>query len=227
MVEPLTAQQHQVPVIEQAECQRCGFKWFPRVKTPIACPQCNSRSWAGNKERGKANTYPQQCLRCGYEWTSPKETPKSCPSCRSRVWHEERVIYPEKTCLQCGYKWFSRYEHSPVCPACQRFDWNTEYPDYGDPDKLVIDSNYKSDKKQEEITETTLPTPDEESQEQAPIMESIEKRLGTSEAKGDNQAITEKEEHWVEVKSSVVLGVEGKRETRIVNKDEMRKLTGK
>jgi len=86
-----------------------------------------------------------------------------------------------------------------------------------------MDPNYKLNKK-DKSTETTL---EENEEQQQQIMKSIEKRLGTSEARGEHPDITKKEERWVEVESSVVLGVEGKRETRVVNEDEMRKLTGR
>ena len=223
-------------VIKKVACKRCGFEWFPmRGKLPAVCPRCKSYYWNEEKKekvntsiaiKEKANTYPLRCLRCGYEWTSPKEVPKTCPRCRSRCWNEEKVVYPEKTCLQCGYKWMSRYEHSPVCPACQSKDWD-EKPYPQPPSDEYGNIAYVLGDKPDNEAEPSEPTQPLEESNEKQIMKSIEKRLGTNAAKGDHPAITEKEEHWVEVKSSVVLGVEGKRETRIVNKDEMRKLTGK
>ena len=36
--------------ISQVECNRCGYRWFPRsLKTPKFCSKCNSPYW--NKER--------------------------------------------------------------------------------------------------------------------------------------------------------------------------------
>jgi len=211
-------------------------------KKSVVCPRCKSYSWDGlRREKKVDNNYPLRCLRCGYEWASPKEAPKSCPRCRSRVWNEEKVAYLEKICLECGYKWTSKYEYSPVCPACHSPKWNVAPPILPKTDELfpanespeqefitggdgtkIPNPNYKKPEEPSEETSETTQTEDEHY-----IMKSIEAKLGTSEARGEHQAITEKEEHWVEVKSSVILGVEGKRETRIVNKDEMQKLTGK
>ncbi len=34
-------------------CKRCGYRWFPRVKTPTICPGCRSPYW--NKEKQHAH----------------------------------------------------------------------------------------------------------------------------------------------------------------------------
>jgi predicted Zn-ribbon and HTH transcriptional regulator len=37
----------------QAECQKCGHKWFPRVKDVRICPKCKSVRWDKPKKGGK------------------------------------------------------------------------------------------------------------------------------------------------------------------------------
>ena len=32
--------------MEQLVCNACGFRWYPRVEKPTACPDCKSRKWA-------------------------------------------------------------------------------------------------------------------------------------------------------------------------------------
>lgn len=34
-------------------CQRCYYVWFPRVKTPKACPKCKSHLWNVVREGAK------------------------------------------------------------------------------------------------------------------------------------------------------------------------------
>lgn len=32
-------------------CQHCHWAWSPRKKEPVACPDCQSRRWNGEKQK--------------------------------------------------------------------------------------------------------------------------------------------------------------------------------
>jgi len=37
--------------IQVMKCNKCGYKWIPRVKYPIECPRCKRLDWnKGNKK---------------------------------------------------------------------------------------------------------------------------------------------------------------------------------
>ena len=35
--------------MEEFECKRCGYKWFPRVRNVKMCPRCKSHLWREEK----------------------------------------------------------------------------------------------------------------------------------------------------------------------------------
>ena len=104
-------------IIEGYQCQRCGYRWWPRNGTgyrdknhPRHCPKCKTPYWhrvrktevAGRsdeelKEIALVQIEGYQCERCGYRWGPrdgtgrwPENNPKYCPKCRSQYWNKPR-----------------------------------------------------------------------------------------------------------------------------------------
>lgn len=44
-------------------CQKCGYRWQPRLERPKCCPECKSREWGGSRKgqvvQGNVSTGPK------------------------------------------------------------------------------------------------------------------------------------------------------------------------
>jgi predicted Zn-ribbon and HTH transcriptional regulator len=41
--------------IKELFCNKCGWKWFPRIMTkPIKCPNCQTKKWGDDGKADKA-----------------------------------------------------------------------------------------------------------------------------------------------------------------------------
>lgn len=122
------------------KCIKCGCNWISRNASPVACPNCKSRNWAGNVV-AEVLRVPRSCVKCGNKWLSHGgKNPQQCPLCKSKAWdglHDYRgrligggaVVVPSATaaapvpCWFCGGVGCARCNTVAVvpvadCPRC-------------------------------------------------------------------------------------------------------------